>query len=177
MQLDYGCDFGETIEALTITFSALLQELRSNIDYNRQVLESSLRANPGMAYQKVNEITRFVGSRYHINLQIHFPDHQRLFAIDSYGTENLGIVFDKHRKRFPIEREIIKQKALEMFHASKAYDAYMYEGKEGVRITSAEGRLEILPGSIHLWCNVEKDRVKEFVDWLFENVYNFSNPH
>jgi hypothetical protein len=53
----------------------------------------------------------------------------------------------------------------------------MYEDKEGVRITIAEGRLEILPGSIHLWCNVEKDGVKEFVDWLFENVYNFSNPH
>ena len=177
MQLDYGCDSGETLEAMTITFSTLLQDLRSNIDHNRQVLESSLRTNPGIAYQKVNEITRFVGSRYHLNLQIHFPDHRRLSVIDSYGTENLGIVFDKHRKRFPIERKTIKQKALEMFAASKADDAYMYEDKEGVRITIAEGRLEILPGSIHLWCNVEKDGVKEFVDWLFENVYNFSNPH
>jgi hypothetical protein len=26
-----------------------------------------------------------------------------------------------------------------------------------------------------LWCNVEKDGVKEYVDWLFENVYNFDN--
>jgi hypothetical protein len=49
----------------------------------------------------------------------------------------------------------------------------MYEGKEGVRVTIAAGRLEILPGSIHLWCNVENDGVKEYVDWLFENVYSF----
>ena len=161
---------------MTITFSTLLQDLRSNIDYNRQVLESSLRTNPGVAYQKVNEITRFVGSRYHLNLQIHFPDHRRLSVIDSYGTENLGIVFDKHRKRFPIQREAVKKKALDLFAASRAEDAYMYEGKEGVRVTFAEGRLEILPGSIHLWCNVENEGVKDYVDWLFENVYDLDKP-
>ena len=95
-----------------------------------------------------------------------------MFVIDSYGTENLGIVFDKHRKQFPIQRETIKKKALEIFAASKAEDAYMYEGKEGVRVTFAEGRLEILPGSIHLWCNVENEGVKDYVDWLFKNVYD-----
>ena len=158
---------------MTFTFSALIEDLKSNIDYNRKALENSLKVNPAVAYQKVNEITQFVGSRYRLNLQIHFPDQRRLFVIDSYGTENLGIVFDKHRKQFPIQRETIKKKALAIFAASKAEDAYMYEGKEGVRVTIAAGRLEILPGSIHLWCNVEKEGVKEYVDWLFENVYSF----
>ena len=159
--------------AMSLTFSALIEDLKSNIDYNRKALENSLKVNPAIAYQKVNEITQFVGSRYHLKLQIHFPDQRRLFVIDSYGTENLGIVFDKHRKQFPIQRETIKKKALEIFAASKAEDAYMYEGKEGVRVTIAAGRLEILPGSIHLWCNVETDDVKEYMDWLFENVYSF----
>ena len=159
--------------AMTSTFSSLIEDLKSNIDYNRKALENSLKVNPAIAYQKVNEITQFVGSRYRLKLQIHFPDQRRLFVIDSYGTENLGIVFDKHRKQFPIQRETIKKKALEIFAASKAEDAYMYEGKEGVRVTIAAGRLEILPGSIHLWCNVETDGVKEYVDWLFENVYSF----
>jgi len=158
---------------MTSTFSSLIGDLKSNIDYNRKALENSLRANPAVAYQKVNEITQFVGSRYHLNLQIHFPDQRRLLLIDSYGTENLGIIFDKHRKQFPIPRETIKKKALQIFVASKPEDAYMYEGKEGVRVTIAAGRLEILPGSIHLWCNVENDGVKEYVDWLFENVYSF----
>ena len=158
---------------MTSTFSSLIGDLKSNFDYNRKALENSLRANPAVAYQKVNEITQFVGSRYHLNLQIHFPDQRRLLLIDSYGTENLGIIFDKHRKQFPIPRETIKKKALQIFVASKPEDAYMYEGKEGVRVTIAAGRLEILPGSIHLWCNVENDGVKEYVDWLFENVYSF----
>ena len=100
---------------MTFTFSALLKELKSNIDYNRKALENSLKVNPSLTYQKVNEITHFVGSRYRLNLQIHFPDSRRLSVIDSYGTENLGIVFDKHRKRFPIQREAVKKKALDLF--------------------------------------------------------------
>ena len=162
---------------MTSTFSSLIGDLKSNIDYNRKALENSLKANPAVAYQKVNEITHFVGSRYRLNLQIHFPDSRRLSVSVSYGTENLGIVFDKHRKRFPIQREAVKKKAFELFSASKAEDAYMYEGKEGVRVTFAEGRLEILPGSIHLWCNVENEGVKDYVDWLFENVYDLDKPH
>ncbi len=174
---NYANDFGGIIvAAMTFTFSALLRDLKSNIDYNRKALEESLKINPALAYQKVNEITQFVGSRYRLSLQIHFPDQRRLFVIDSYGTENLGIVFDKQRKRFLIQRETIKRKALEIFVASKAEDAYMYEGKEGVRVTITAGRLEILPGSIHLWCNVENNAVIDYVDWLFENVYNFDMP-
>ncbi|MGH9975620.1 MAG: hypothetical protein ACRD8Z_07260 [Nitrososphaeraceae archaeon] len=161
---------------MTTSFSALIRDLKSNIDYNREALENSLRVNPAVAYQKVNEITQFVGSRYRLNLQIHFPDQRKLFVIDSYSSENLGLVFDKYRKQFPILRETIKKKALDTIAASKAEDAYMYEGKEGVRVTFAGGRLEILPGSIHLWCNVEKDGVKEYADWLVENVYNFDKP-
>ena len=94
-----------------MTFSSIIRELKSNIDYNREALESSLNNNPAIAYQKVNEITNLVGSIYGLNLQIHFPDQRRLFEVDSYGTENLGIVFDKHKKRFPIQREVIKEKA------------------------------------------------------------------
>ena len=100
---------------MTSTFSSLIEDLKSNIDSNRKALENSLKVNPAVAYQKIKEITQFVGSRHSLNLQIHFPDHRRLFIIDSYGTENLGIVFDKHRKHFPIPRETIKEKALEIF--------------------------------------------------------------
>jgi hypothetical protein len=163
----------EAEAALTYTFSSMIADLRTNIDYNRKALENSLKINPAIAYRKINEIAQFVGSRYRSNLQIHFPDQRRLFNIESYGTENLGIVFDKHKKQFPIPRETIKKKALEIFTTSRVEDAYMYEGKEGVRVTIvAAGRLEILPGSIHIWCNVENPDVKEYVNWLFEDVYS-----
>jgi hypothetical protein len=160
---------------MTLTFSALIQDLRSNMNYNREILEACLKRNPAIAYQKVNEIARIIGSRYRLDLQIHFPDRTRLKVVDSYGAENLGIVFDKHRKRFPIEREVVKRKALDLISSAKVDDAYMYEGKEGVRVTFGDGRLEILPGSIHLWCDVSDKRIKAYVDWLFSNVYYKEN--
>ena len=46
----------------------------------------------------------------------------------------------------------------------------MYEGKEGVRVIIKSGRLEVLPGSVHLWCRIDQP-VKYFVDWLMDMVY------
>ena len=37
----------------------------------------------------------------------------------------------------------------------------MYEGKEGLKIIMDYGRIEILPGSVHLWCNIDEN-VKRF---------------
>ena len=44
------------------------------------------------------------------------------------------------RKRFPIDREQIKQKALEFLGDVQTEDAYMYENKEGVRVFGKIGR-------------------------------------
>ena len=46
----------------------------------------------------------------------------------------------------------------------------MYEGKEGVRVITKNGRLEVLPGSVHLWCRIDQP-VKCYVDWLMDMVY------
>jgi hypothetical protein len=45
----------------------------------------------------------------------------------------------------------------------------MYEGKEGVRISFKKGRLEVLPGSIHIWSSIDKD-VENYVNWILTNV-------
>ena len=52
-------------------------------------------------------------------------------------------------------------------------DGYMYEGKEGVKIVfddKVRSRIEILPGSVHLWVRIDKD-VEKFCNWLMLNVY------
>ena len=90
--------------------------------------------------------------------------------MDEYGTEHIGIVVDKWRKTFPITREAVKRKAEEMLTGAKVQDAYMYEGKEGVKVVMEGGRLEVLPGSIHIWCKADA-RVRQYGDWLMENVY------
>jgi hypothetical protein len=157
-----------------ILFSALIDELRANIHTNRNALHMILKKNPNMAYQKLNEVAAFTGSRYKLNLQLHFPNSKKISDIDSYGTENIGIVIDKFRKVFPIPREDIKRKATELMGNNiQVQDAYMYEGKEGVKVVleNGNGRIEILPGSIHLWCKVEDEKIESYGDWLMQNVY------
>ena len=155
-----------------VLFSALVGELKSNIHNNRNALYAILKKNPNLAYQKVNEIAVFTGSHYNLNLQLHFPDSKKIYDVNSYGTENIGIVVDKFRKTFPIPREDIKRKAIEiMGNNIQPQDAYMYEGKEGIKVILENGRIEILPGSIHLWCKIDEKKLKSYCDWLMQNVY------
>jgi hypothetical protein len=122
-----------------------------------------------MIYSKINDIAQFVGSRYGIDLKLHFPDPSKIYVLDSYGSENIGIVVDRLKKNFSISRELIKSKAIETIPGASVSDAYMYEGKEGVRILFNKGRLELLPGSIHIWSQIDKD-VENYVNWILTNV-------
>ncbi|MGC1929551.1 MAG: hypothetical protein WA667_11290 [Candidatus Nitrosopolaris sp.] len=154
-----------------ISFSELIDELRSNVDYNRDVLYV-LSKSPNLLYKKLTELASFTGSRHHVTLQLHFPDPKKIKDIDSYGTENISVVIDKFRRKFSVPKENIRQKAIDFLGTSiQIQDAYMYEGKEGLRVIMENGRIEILPGSIHLWCKVDKD-VRNYVDWLMEIVYS-----
>ncbi|HET8857735.1 MAG TPA: hypothetical protein VFM28_09440 [Nitrososphaeraceae archaeon] len=146
-----------------------MDDLKFNIDTNRSFFEKILKKNPSLVYSKINEIAQFVGSRYGIELRIHFPDPAKIYAVDSYGKENIGIVVDRFKKNFSLPREIIKTKAIETIPHATASDAYMYEGKEGVRISFKQGRIELLPGSIHIWCTLDKE-IEDYINWLFNNV-------
>ncbi len=149
----------------------MMDDLQSNIERNRDLLAAALKRSPNLAYQKVNELAIFVGSRYGVDLQLHFPIPGKIMELGAYGTENVGIVVDKFRKTFPVPRETVKQKAIELIgNEAKPQDAYMYEGKEGVKVIMLEGRIEVLPGSVHFWCKVD-EKIKSYGDWLVQNVY------
>ncbi len=156
------------------TFGQMLDDLGHNVEVNRGSFAALLKKSPNLAYQKLNELAVFVGSRYGVDLQLHFPVAGKISDIDSYGKENIGIVVDKFRRNFPIPRDEVKRKAVEILGPdARPQDAYMYEGKEGVRVVMPAGRLEILPGSVHFWCRID-DRVRSYGEWLIENVYSIS---
>lgn len=150
-------------------FSKILEDLKMNFNTNRNFFMKYSKSNPNMVYSKINEIAQFVGARYGIDLKLHFPDPSKIYILESYGSENIGIVVDKFKKNFSISRELVKSKAIETIDGASVSDAYMYEGKEGVRISFKKGRLEVLPGSIHIWSSVDKD-VENYVNWIFTNV-------
>ena len=150
-------------------FSKIIQDLKSNFNTNRNFFDKYLKRDPNLVYSKINEIAQFVGLRYEIDLKLHFPNPAKIYVFDSYGTENIGIVVDRFKKNFSISRELVKSKAIETIPGASVSDAYMYEGKEGVRISFEKGRLELLPGSIHIWSRIDKD-VENYVNWILTNV-------
>ena len=149
-----------------------MDELHLNIKRNRDTLALALKRSPNIAYQKVNELAQFVGSHYSVDLQLHFPIPGKISDLDSYGTENISIVVDKFRRLFPVPRELVKQKAVELIgNDAKSKDAYTYEGKEGAKVMlMPKGSIEVLPGSIHFWCKID-GRIRSYGDWMIENVY------
>lgn len=148
----------------------MLNDLMAQLESKNESFRGIVAKNPQRVYADLNQIAYTVSSKYGVLLQFHFPDIRKINDVDSYGNENIGIVVDKHRKRFPIPRDLIKGKAKEMLGEVDARDAYMYEGKEGLKIFLKEGRMDILPGSIHLWCKIDAS-IKKFVDWLMLECY------
>ncbi len=87
-----------------------------------------------------------------------------------YGKRDLSLIIDYDRKKFPIDRELIKQKAKEILGDVQTQDAYMNDDKEGVRVFTDNWKIDILPHSVHIWTEFNEE-VTKFCDWLMENAY------
>jgi len=151
-------------------FSELTSDLQAQLKRDLAQIRFLLKKNQGMAYARIVEIGKEVGKKYNIKLVVNFPKEGRIDEFDMYGRRDLSLIIDYDRKRFPIDRELIKQKAKEILGDVQTEDAYMYEGKEGVRVFTDNWKIDILPHSLHIWTEFDEN-VTAFCDWLMENVY------
>ena len=157
-----------------MSFRVITENLQKELKSNMAQIRFLLMRSPGIAFTTMNEISTKVGKKYNMSLILNFPQSGKIEDYESYGTQDLSIIIDMTRKVFPIKRETIKSKAKEIFGDIKVEDAYMYEGKEGVKIFLKSGRIDILPHSLHVWCKFD-GKVTEFCDWLLINCYQL-NP-
>ena len=151
-------------------FSELISDLQTELKKNMPQIRFLLKKNPGMGYTRIVEIGKEVGKKYKIKLIVNFPKEGRIEEFEMYGKRDLSLIVDYERKRFPIDREIIKEKATEMLGNVQTQDAYMYENKEGVRVFTKNWKIDILPHSVHIWTEFD-ERVTAFCNWLMENAY------
>ncbi len=153
-----------------MSFSVMTGDLQARLKSNLPQVRILLKRNPAIAYSRITEIGRDAGRRYGVDLIVNFPHEGKIDEFDMYGRRDLSIILDRTKTRFPIGRDTIKQKAREVLGGVRAEDAYMYEGKEGVKIFFEDGRIDILPHSIHIWCEFTA-RVTEFCNWVMSEVY------
>ena len=151
-------------------FSELVCDLQDQLKKDLAQIRFLLKKNPATGYARIVEIGKEVGKRYNIKLIVNFPKAGRIKDFEMYGKRDLSLIVDYDRKRFPMDREIIKKKARELLGDIKTEDAYMYENKEGVRVFTDDWKIDILPHSVHIWTEFD-DKVTAFCDWLMENAY------
>ena len=89
----------------------LQKELKSNLP---QIMVL-LKKQPAIAYKKIGDIGKEVGTKYNIELLVNFPHKGKIENFDMYGKQDLSFIVDMEKIRFPIERSIIKEKAKEIF--------------------------------------------------------------
>ena len=158
-------------------FKTITEDLQKTLKSNLPQIRFLLKKNPGMAYKEIGEIGKKVGKKYNIELLVNFPHEGKIDDFEMYGKQDLSLIIDMEKKRFPMDRGIIKEKAIEILGDIKTEDAYMYEDKEGVRIIfndNIQDKIDILPHSLHIWYEFTQP-VTEFCEWLLENVYLLKN--
>ena len=154
-------------------FSVITKDLQAVLKSNLPQIRFLLKKNPALGYTKITELGKKVGKKYNMNLIVNFPKQGKIEEFEMYGKRDLSLIMDLKKTNFPIERNIIKEKATQLVPDCKVEDAYMYEGKEGVKVFFKDGRIDILPHSLHVWCEFT-DKVTEYCDWLLEKVYEWT---
>ena len=158
---------------MCMLFTTITDDLQKELKKNFAQIRFLIKKNPAIAYKEILEIGKKVGEKYNIELLVNFPHEGKIDNFDMYGKQDLSFLVDKEKRRFPIDREIIKEKAKEILGNVKTEDAYMYEDKEGARIIfndNIQDKIDILPHSLHVWYEFTEP-VTEFCNWLLENVY------
>ena len=157
-------------------FSDIVLDLQQQLKRELAQIRFLLKKNPAIGYSKIVEIGKNVGKKYNIKLIVNFPKKGRIDEYEMYGKRDLSLIVDYEKKRFPIDRNIIKEKAKEILEDIKIEDAYMYEDKEGVRVFTKDWKIDILPHSVHIWTEFD-EKVTKFCDWLLENVYELKSKN
>ena len=155
-------------------FSEIVLDLQQQLKRDIAQIRFLLKKNPATGYSKIVEIGKEVGKKYNIKLIVNFPKEGRIEEYEMYGKRDLSLIVDYEKKRFPIDRNIIKEKAKEILEDIQIEDAYMYEDKEGVRVFTKDWKIDILPHSVHIWTEFD-EKVTKFCDWLLENAYELKS--
>ena len=156
-----------------MSFSVITQDLQAVLKSNLPQIRFLLKKNPALGYTRITELGKEVGKKYNMKLIVNFPQEGKIEEFDKYGKRDLSLIMDLQKTNFPIDSSIIKQKAEELFPDARTEDAYMYEDKEGVKLFLKDGRIDILPHSLHIWCDFT-EKVTEYCDWLLSDVYKWN---
>lgn len=148
--------------------SWIVKDLWKALDERQSEYEALLWHGKPQAFEAINRVAFEVGERHGVFLQVNFPPGRALNNAKEVGRRDLSLLVHRDRKRFQGTTEQELKKAFQPL-SPISFDSAGF-GYEGFKVRLASGRIDCLPGGVHLWCEVTPD-VLRFLDWLFEHAY------
>ena len=102
------------------------------------------------AYEIINRIASEVGTKWGVFLQLNFPPGHSGVSSSNLGHRNLTILVFRDRKKFADVSESEVKHAFDPLNPTTIDSAGF--GYEGFRASLSNGRIDCLPGGVHLWC-------------------------
>ena len=148
--------------------SWIIKDLWKTLDEKQSEYDALLSSGKPQAFEAINRVASQVGERHGVFLQVNFPPGRALNDTREVGRRDLSLLVHRDRKRFQGTTEQELKKALQPL-SPILFDSAGF-GYEGFRVRFASGRIDCLPGGVHLWCEVTPE-VLRFLDWLFQHAY------
>ena len=149
--------------------SWIIKDLWKNLELRQSEYETLLdRDDRIVAFVIINRIASDVGTKWGVFLQLNFPPGQASFSSANLGHRNLTMLVFRDRKKFANVSESEIRQAFDPLKPT-AIDSAGF-GYEGFRVKLSNGRIDCLPGGVHLWCEITP-KILEVLDWLFTNAY------
>jgi len=148
--------------------SWIIKDLWKALEERQVEYEALLSHGKPLAFETINKVAFEVGERHGVFLQVNFPAGRALNSTKDVGRRDLTLLVHRDRKRFQGTTEQELKKALQPL-SPISFDSAGF-GYEGFKVRFASGRIDCLPGGVHLWCEVTPE-VLRFLDWLFQHAY------
>ena len=149
--------------------SWIIKDLWKSLEVRLSEYASSLNDDDRItAYEIINRIASDVGKKWGVFLQLNFPPGQTGPSSSNLGHRNLTVLVYRERKKFSNVSESEARRAFDPLSPT-GFDSTGF-GYEGFRVRLSNGRIDCLPGGVHLWCEITP-KVLDVLDWLFKNAY------
>ena len=149
--------------------SWIVKDLWKSLELRRSEYGNLMRdGDRTTAYEIINRIAADVGTKWGLFIQLNFPPGQSKFSPSGLGHRNVTMLVFRDRKKFTNVSESEVKQAFDPLNPTAIDNAGF--GYEGFRVKFSEGRIDCLPGGVHLWCETTP-QVLEVLDWIFVNAY------
>ncbi len=148
--------------------SWIIKDLWKSLELRQSEYANFMNDDRITAYEIINRIASDVGTKWGVLIQLNFPPGQSRFSLSELGHRDLTMLVYRDRKKF---MDVSESEIRHAFDSLKptAIDAARF-GYEGFRVRLSNGRIDCLPGGVHLWCEITPE-ILDVLDWLFMNAY------